>query len=95
MWLVLLRPIRFSMAHRASILLAVTGVLSCGTLNPVSPTLLARAAMRLEPRATSTTGDMDIVRRRWMLIDCDPVRPSDVSATDAELALALGRIALD
>ncbi len=61
------------------------------TLNPVAPALLARAANRIKPRARETTQDKDIVRRRWLLIDVDPVRPTGVSATDAELALALER----
>ncbi len=58
------------------------------TLNPVRPDLLARSANRLKPKAAETTADADIVVRRWMLVDCDAVRPAGVSATDAELALA-------
>ncbi len=61
------------------------------TINPVAPALLARAANRVRPRARETTQDKDIVRRRWLLIDVDPVRPAGVSATDTELALALER----
>ena len=63
------------------------------TLNPVSPDLLARAANRLVQRAAVTTTDTEVVRRRWLLIDVDPVRPAGVSATDAELAAALERAA--
>lgn len=59
------------------------------TLNPVKPELLARAANRAKPRARETTGDHDVVARRWMLVDVDPVRPSGISATDAEHATAL------
>jgi len=58
------------------------------TLNPVRPDLLARAANRLRTRAAETTADSDIAHRRWLLVDVDPVRPSGVSATDAELAIA-------
>ncbi|MBA2717902.1 MAG: hypothetical protein H0U52_01480 [Chloroflexi bacterium] len=54
------------------------------TLNPVAPALLARAANRINVSAGPTTADTDIVRRRWMLIDVDPVRPSGISATVAE-----------
>jgi hypothetical protein len=61
------------------------------TINPVAPALLARAANRIKPRARETTQDKDILRRRWLLIDVDPVRPAGVSSTDAELALALDR----
>lgn len=32
--------------------------------------------------------DENIVERRWLLIDCDPARPSGVSATEAESAAA-------
>jgi len=61
------------------------------TLNPVKADLLARAANRLKRRAPETTADSDIVARRWLLIDVDPVRPSGVSATDEELELARQR----
>ncbi len=61
------------------------------TLNPVKPDLLARAANRLKRRAPETTADGDILTRRWLLIDVDPVRPSGVSATDEERELARQR----
>ncbi len=61
------------------------------TMNPVAPVLLARAANRIKLRARETTQDKDVVRRRWLLIDVDPVRPAGVSSTDAELALVLER----
>lgn len=55
------------------------------TPNPVNPDLLARASNRIRPAGKApTTSDADIVRRRWLLIDCDPVRPAGISATDAE-----------
>ncbi len=62
------------------------------TLNPVAPALLARRANRVENRlgrGEATTADADIVRRRWLPIDVDPVRPSGVSATDEERAAAI------
>ncbi len=60
------------------------------TMNPVNPALLARSANRLQPaRAGGTTGDKDIVFRRWMLVDIDPVRPSGISSTDEEKTSAL------
>lgn len=58
------------------------------TLNPIAPALLARSANRIKARVRETTQDKDVVRRRWLLIDVDPVRPSGVSATDAELERA-------
>jgi P4 family phage/plasmid primase-like protien len=54
------------------------------TPNPVNPDLMARANNRLIERPKSTTGDADITRRGWVLIDTDPVRPSGISATEAE-----------
>jgi len=59
------------------------------TMNPVVPSLLARCANRIKPRARTTTSDKDILRRRFILGDCDPVRPADISSTDAEHALGL------
>jgi len=61
------------------------------TLNPCVPALLARAANRLEERAKQTTSDADILRRDWLPIDFDPVRPAGISSTDAEHTMALQR----
>lgn len=61
------------------------------TINPVDPDLLARAVNRLIPYAKRTTSDTDIMRRRRLLIDCDPMRPSGISSTDAEHDAALAR----
>ena len=61
------------------------------TINPVNPDLLARAANRLAPHARHTTADADIIRRRWGLIDLDPVRASGIAATDGEHEAALAR----
>lgn len=58
------------------------------TLNPVDPALLARAVNRIGHKATSTTADADIVRRRCLFIDIDARRPAGVSSTDGELAEA-------
>jgi hypothetical protein len=54
------------------------------TLNEVNPDLLARAANRVKEYPKSTTSDNDIVWRRWLPLDFDPVRPSDVSSTEEE-----------
>ncbi len=56
------------------------------TFNPVNPALLARANNRIVEKAAHATADDDVVRRRWILVDCDAVRPSGISSTDAELA---------
>ncbi len=64
------------------------------TPNPVMPDVAARAFNRLKPRVDVTTQDSEIVRRRWLLIDPDPVRPTGISATEAEHAEALERAEL-
>ena len=62
------------------------------TLNEVNPALLSRRSNRIKMRLgkkDSTTSDADILRRRWLPIDIDPLRPSGVSSTDEEHTLAL------
>ena len=54
------------------------------TMNPCNPALLSRAVNRLKPWARETTSDTDIVRRRWLLLDFDPVRAAGISTTEAE-----------
>lgn len=62
------------------------------TLNPVNPDLLARANNRFKKaKNRETTSDKDILRRRWMLIDVDPVRPAGISATENEKSLAFDK----
>lgn len=51
--------------------------------NPVKPELLARSPNRISV-AGKTTTDADILARRWLLVDVDPVRPADTSASEAE-----------
>src|SRR5262245_50556753 len=59
--------------------------------NFVNPALLARATNRLVERPKQTTSDLDIVRRRWLLLDFDPTRPAGISSTTAEHRAALER----
>src|SRR5262249_23056316 len=61
------------------------------TLNPCTPTLLARSANRMTERARQTTSDADILQHRWLPVDFDPVRPAGISSTDAEHAAAVQR----
>ena len=62
------------------------------TLNPVDAKLLARRANQIKAvKGMSLTGDGDILRRRWLPVDCDPVRPSEISSTNAEHQAALER----
>ena len=62
------------------------------TLNEVDPALLARASNRARKvYKEPTTSDGNVLRRRWLPLDFDPVRPSGVSATDAEKKAARQR----
>jgi len=66
------------------------------TLNGVNPALLSRRANRIKGRLSkkdATTADSDIILRRWLPIDIDPVRPSGVSSTDEEHQAALVKAA--
>jgi hypothetical protein len=61
------------------------------TLNPINPVLLARSANRVKPYVKDTTTDRDIVKRHWLPIDFDPVRPAGISSTDQEHDRAVER----
>lgn len=59
------------------------------TINPCNPDLLARSANRYQKYAKETTADADIIRRRWLPIDLDPIRPSGISSNEDEHQAAL------
>jgi hypothetical protein len=59
------------------------------TLNRIDPSLLARAKNRLAEYLDPTTCDHNILRRTRLLLDFDPVRPANISATDDEVKLAI------
>jgi hypothetical protein len=59
------------------------------TLNPCNPALLARCCNRVRPYAEVTTSDHDILKRSWLLIDCDPKRPAGISSTEKERGRAI------
>jgi hypothetical protein len=54
----------------------------------VDPRLLSRSFNRLKS-ALVTTSDKNVMAYRWLLVDTDPVRPSGISSSDAELKEAL------
>lgn len=66
------------------------GVNGYVTVNPVSRDVGARS-LNAFCKSDKTAHDDDIVMLRWVFIDIDPVRPSGVSSTDAELAAAVSR----
>lgn len=73
------------------------GISGYVTVNPVRRDLLARSYNRLAVirkgagGTGATTRDEDIACLRWVFVDIDPVRPADISSTDAELAAAIDR----
>lgn len=68
------------------------GLYTC--LNPVQPACLARADHVTLPKAKSSTSDVEVIRRRRLLLDFDAVTPvKGIPATDAERAEALERAA--
>jgi hypothetical protein len=60
-------------------------------LNPFERALLGRAYNRLKEQAEYTTADNNILRRKWLPIDLDPVRPAGISSSDEEHAAAIAR----
>jgi hypothetical protein len=60
-------------------------------LNKINPALLGRAYNRLKERAEYTTADTNILRRRWLPIDLDPVRPAGISSSEGGHAAAIRR----
>jgi hypothetical protein len=60
------------------------------TFNPVRTDLLSRSDNRLT-RARHTTRDADVLCLRWLYLDIDPVRPPEISSTEAELRAAIRR----
>lgn len=51
--------------------------------NPIEFELLDRRKNKIG-QGGSCTADKDILFRKWLLIDIDPVRPANVSATESE-----------
>jgi hypothetical protein len=58
------------------------------TLNRIDPQLLGRCCNRVEPFASATVTDANVIHRRWLMLDFDPVRPKDTSATNAQVEAA-------
>jgi hypothetical protein len=61
------------------------------TVNPVQTSLFARAVNRYKDFAKETTSDNQILRRRFFLLDIDPVRPSGISSSESEHQSAIDR----
>ncbi|MCA1917192.1 hypothetical protein [Methanospirillum hungatei] len=65
------------------------------TLNRVNPVLISRCANRIKKagQREPQTADGDIIRRSWLPIDIDPVRPAGISSSDEEHTAALAKAA--
>lgn len=59
------------------------------TLNPLNPALLARSVNRVKEYAKQTSSDKDVLRRLWLFIDFDPVRPAGISSSEEEHQAAI------
>jgi hypothetical protein len=86
----------FDGAHRQELAdeaarLNAAGAATYVTLNQIDPQLLGRYSNRIEPFAEATATDANVLRRRWFLIDFDPVRPKATSANAEQLAAAKER----
>jgi len=57
-------------------------------LNPINPILLDRYTNRIQKYASSTAKDAHVIRRCKLLVDIDPTRPTNTSATEAQLLAA-------
>jgi hypothetical protein len=59
------------------------------TINPVDPRLAGRAHNRfIFAKKGDGASDNDIVHRNWLMIDLDPIRPSGINASEAEVKAA-------
>jgi len=58
------------------------------TLNRIDAQLLGRYCNRIEQWASDAATDANVIRRRWLLIDLDPVRPKNTAATEAQVQAA-------
>lgn len=59
--------------------------------NPVRRDLICRSKNQLKWWVKNASKDEDVMRRRWLLIDFDPINDEDVSSTDAEHEAAMER----
>lgn len=58
------------------------------TLNQISREIVARSQDHFTKYAKNTTTDSEIIKRQWILLDFDPVRPAGISSSEEELKAA-------
>ena len=59
------------------------------TMNTLNPALLGRYYRRFEEYPPNTTTDSEVTSYRWIMLDFDPVRPTNINATDEERKCAI------
>lgn len=64
------------------------------TINPLDPSIISRRSNRLAAvgKDFQVARDCDVIRRRWLLVDCDPVRTAGVSSSIDELTASFDMI---
>jgi hypothetical protein len=83
----------FDGAHRGALVNEAARLNSAGAavyvnLNKIDPQLLGRCCNRVEDRVSATVTDANVIRRCWFMLDWDPLRPKDTSATAAQVEAA-------
>ncbi len=61
------------------------------TFNTLNPVCGCREQMNRFVPGVDATGDSDVVKYEWLMIDLDPERPKGVSSSDSELNLAISK----
>ncbi len=59
------------------------------SLQPCDLTLIRRSKNHLTENAKDTTSDNQIITYKWILLDLDPIRPTQTSSSDQELQLSI------
>ena len=59
------------------------------TMNTLHQGLLSRYYRRFEEYAQNTTADSEVTSYRWIMLDFDPTRPSNINATEEERQIAI------
>jgi hypothetical protein len=88
----------FDREHREELAEAAAKLNAAGAsvyvnLNPIDQQLLARCSNRIQDYAPATATDSNVTERRWLLIDIDPQRPKDTSATAEQVELVMKKAA--
>ncbi|MDF0591855.1 phage/plasmid primase, P4 family, partial [Candidatus Methanocrinis natronophilus] len=61
------------------------------TLHQIDDRLLSRSTNRYKKNAETATSDGDVIRLRWLPVDCDPHRPAGIPSSDEEHEAAIAK----